>query len=188
MRRTGRHDHSRLDTIQFRETLIEVRFAFILNPALLGPASLGRALSITAVEVVHHIHPFRDLTEGRKALAIEKSVVAEIDKDLGCSRVGASGGEGDIAALITLLYWVILDYGGLPNCIHRRFRVDAELNHKRLGFLDHAEKTGIRKKSILHQVVKTVRAQRGPGASDFNHINPFGGCELRFVNFGGFLG
>src|SRR4029450_12073326 len=107
-------DRRRLDEIELGEALFEIGVALALNAALVGSVPVRGAFAVAAIERVHHLHAGHDLAEGREALAIEQGVVGEIDEHLGRARVRSGGGEGDRAALIALLYGIVLDVGVAP--------------------------------------------------------------------------
>src|SRR3990172_6379693 len=102
--------------------------------------ALGRALAIPAEERIGNVHARDDFSKGRKALAIEPGIVAEIDEHLGRARIGTPGGEGDHAASVTLLYGVVLDIGVAPHRRDLRVAVDAELRHEAV---EHPEETRV---------------------------------------------
>src|SRR5262245_25010038 len=97
-------DRRRLDEIELGEALFEIGVALALNAPLVGSVPVRGALAVAVIERVHHFHAGNDLAEGRKALAVEPGIVAEIDEHLRRARVGPGGGEGDRATLIALLY------------------------------------------------------------------------------------
>ena len=63
----------------------------------------------------------------------------------------------------------------------RNFRIamDAELHHEAR---DHAEEADVVVKSVLHQIVETVGAVRGPVAVHLDHEDALGGVELGLVD------
>src|SRR5262245_64195462 len=107
-------DLLRLDEIELVKVLFEIGVALTLNAPLVGSVPVRGALAIAAIERVHHLHAGDDLAEGRKALAVETGIVAEIDEYLGRARIWSGGGESDRAALVALLHGIVLDVGVAP--------------------------------------------------------------------------
>src|SRR5258705_262265 len=74
-----------------------------LNPSLI------RLLAILRVDLVDRLHSRHDLAEGRESLAVQRSVVREVDEDLRRPRVRAGGGEGDRAPAVALRHGIVVD-------------------------------------------------------------------------------
>src|SRR5262245_7745584 len=175
-------DRRRLDEVELGEALFEIGVALTLNAALIGSVPVRGALAVAAIERVHHLHAGHDLAEGRKALAVEPGIVAEIDEYLRRARVGPGGGEGDRAALIAVLYRIVLDVGVTPDGGDVGIAVDAELHHEAL---DHAEEARVVEKSVLDQIVEAIGALRRPVAMNLDHERAFARVEFRLVDRGG---
>src|SRR5262245_49075181 len=175
-------DRRRLDEIELGEALLEIGVALALNAPLVGSVPVRRALAVAAIERVHHLHAGHDLAERRKALAVEPGIVAEIDEHLGRARIWSGGGEGDRAALIALLYRIVLDVGVAPGAGDVGIAVDAKLHHETV---DHAEEARVVVKTVLDQIVEAIGAARRPVAMNLDHERAFACVEFRLVDRGG---
>src|ERR1700691_6498346 len=84
----GRGNFRRLNAVKLGEILFEIRVALIRNLVLM----IRGRVRVAAVKVLYHLHAGGYLTEGSKALAamIKCAVAAQVDKDLGRTRVRAS--------------------------------------------------------------------------------------------------
>src|SRR5262245_9897486 len=176
-------DRRRLDEIELGKVLFEIGVALTLNAPLVGSVPVRGALAIAAIERVHHLHAGDDLAEGRKALAVEPGIVAEIDEHLRRARIWSGGGEGDRSALIALFYGIILDVGIAPGAGGDGIAVDAELHHEAL---DHADDARIVVNTVLDQIVEAIGAAWRPVAMNRDHERAFARVEFRLVTRGGF--
>src|ERR1700722_15407136 len=172
-RRWSRRRYRRAkDAIKFREILVEVRFSFGGNLGLI------RRFAVAGENFLDHVHAAGHLTEGGETHRVETRIFAEADKKLSRASVGPGGGEGQEAGVIALGDGIVLDVGLLPSGVHRGIGVQAELYDETR---DHAEESGVGEKSMLHQIIETVGAQRGPGARNFDYEITGGGFEGDFV-------
>ena len=145
-----------------------------------GPRPRGAPSPYSAWSLSDHLHAGNHAAERREALIVETAtVVAEIDEHLAGARVGASHRVGDVAALVALPHWIVLDLRGTPRCRDLRIAVDAELHHE-AG--DHPEESHVVVEAVLDEIVEAIRALRRPLAGDLDHEHAFGGIELRLVN------
>src|SRR6202034_66560 len=157
--RSGGNDRGRFDAVDIRKILVKIRFA------LAGDRALVRALAVATVELLDDVHAGDHFAERGEALAIEKRIVAEIDEQLRGAGIRASRGEGERARRVALGDFIVLDVRVLPNLVDGRIRAEAEL-HDKAGHV--AEEGCVGEKSMLHQIIEPVGAQRSPGARDLH--------------------
>src|SRR5207248_1874466 len=102
-------DRGGLDVVQFWEAFVQVYIAFAVDPPLRRTAPVRRPLAVAVVELIHDLHPFRDLAERRESHLVQVRVVPIIDEELRRPRVRTAGGERDESALVALLHRIVLD-------------------------------------------------------------------------------
>ena len=171
-----RNDRRGFDVIEVRETLFQVGIAFHLDLALVRSGATWRSFAIFPVDLVNHVHARGHFAEGRETLPVEAGIVAKVDEELRCARVGTGGGKGNRAAGVAALDRVIGNRGVAPFGGYRRIAVNPELAHE-TG--DHAEKRDVLEKSGANQVVKTVGPVGGQRAGDRDGEFALGGVKNR---------
>lgn len=134
--------------------------------ALVGDEVLAGLFTIAGVNLVYHVYPIDDFSEGRKTHSIEPYIVPKVDEQLGGTRVGASGRKDEPAAGVALLDRIVLDRGLVPGLVHGRVGVEAKLDHKPRN---NAEETRVGKEAAPNQIVKAVSAQGRPITMDFHY-------------------
>ena len=68
-------DARRLDEVQLREVLREIRVPLAGDALLTRAGAVGCALAVARVQAVHDRHPVHHLTDGREAHPVEVPVV-----------------------------------------------------------------------------------------------------------------
>src|ERR1700719_3625070 len=123
-------DRRLLDVVHIGKLRRQISVAFALDAVLRRSAAARRAFAVIGIERIDHGHARHDLAERRKALAVERCVVGEIDEHLGGAGVRAGRGEGDVAAPVALFYRIVLDARLTPYRRELWIAVDAELHHE----------------------------------------------------------
>src|SRR5580693_3916292 len=81
-------DRRLLDVVHIGKLRRQISVAFALDAVLRRSAAARRAFAVIGIERIDHGHAGGDLAERRKALAVERGVVGEIDEHLGGAGVG----------------------------------------------------------------------------------------------------
>src|SRR5579862_1862246 len=176
-RKSGRDNNCALDAVDVGKILIEVRLSKCGNRSLIG------FLSVSAVQILHHVHPGSHFPKRSESLRIEKSIAPIVDEQLRRAGIWPSGRKRHVARLVALRHWIILNPCRLPFLAHNRIGAQSELDHE-TG--NHAEEGGISKESVLHQIVESVRSQRSPRARHVDDEIAFRGGEFRIERSGCF--
>src|ERR1700722_12207709 len=163
------------DTIEFREILVQVRLPFR------GDLSLVRGFAVARENFLDHVHAAGDLAEGREAHGIEPRIFTEADKKLSGAGIRSRSGESQKAGVIALGDGIVLDVGLLPRGVYGGVGVETKLHHEAR---DDAEESGVGKEAVLHQIIETIGAQRGPGAGDGDDKVTSSSFERHFVLIG----
>src|ERR1700680_1966543 len=128
----------RLDAVQLREALVQVRLPFHGNPALIRP------FRISGVNFINDVHPLDNGPKRGEALSIERRVIVQVDKKLSRARIRSRGCEDESTALVALLDRIVLDVGILPDLVEGWAGVQAKLDDERARSNNHAEEGGVR--------------------------------------------
>src|ERR1700722_12648998 len=135
-RRSRRSYLGRLDAIEFRKILLQIRISLIGDFVLM----IGGLIRVTTVQILNYIHSggyFPEWCEALPAL-IERAIVAEVDKNLSRTRIwAASLRKRDSARRIGLRHGIVFNSRGLPSFVDRRAAGQSEL-HNEPGY--HAKK------------------------------------------------
>ena len=82
-----------LNNVQLGKALLQVRVSTVPDLILIRTMAIRRAFAVTAVQLVHDIHPVSDHPERSKSVPVQPLIIAGIDEDLRRARIGAGHGE-----------------------------------------------------------------------------------------------
>ena len=124
--------------------------------------AIGRALSITAIQLVDNFHSLRDNAKWRKTIAVQRGVIPEVDENLRAARIGCrSLGERNKSPMIALKDAVVLNIRFFPGIGDLGIRAESKLRHESR---QNAKETRAVIKMMPDKIVEAVRAVGRPRA------------------------
>ena len=112
--------------------MCQIGIALELNFALIGTLAGGGAFAVTSVHAINNIHAFNNLSNGTKALIIQKCIalVTSVDEYLCRATIGASRGKDNGTTCVGDLDGVVLEILASPFALYGGVAVNAKLNNK----------------------------------------------------------
>src|SRR5882672_5076476 len=165
-RRARFHDARPLHVVHPRERPLQVPVALGLNPPLIRPPPSRCAFAVPGIQAVHDVHPLDDLCEGREPHRVEPVVTPEVDEYLRRTCAGACRRERHEAAQVGAADGVVGNALIAPRRRDRRVAVNTELHHEPRN---HPKEAYAIEVAGAHEVVETIRAERGPAAVHGDH-------------------
>lgn len=155
----GRFERRGPDDIQLGEILFQIGTPSLAHQGLIGPPTVGSALPVAAVQLIHDVHAVSHHAERREPVFVQRCVVPKIDEDLGRPGIGTRGRKGHSSATIAFDMRIVSDVGLFPGRGNFGVRAQSKLRHK-AG--NNAKESRAVVVVMLNEVVETVRAVRRP--------------------------
>ena len=130
-RKQGLHKFHSANVGQFGKAL-QVLVALLLQQSLIGSLSRRSSIAIAGIKPIDMFHAVHDVSNGGKALGVQKGIAVRIgiDVDLRGSRVGPGRGKRDGTALVADLDGIVGNGGGPPLGLNIRPRGNPKLSDK----------------------------------------------------------